>query len=302
MRRLAVVALALGFLGLSFSAKADEKCRLVRVAALDMGSDATRITVPASIGGQPLTMMVDTGGIYTMLLESRAKALGAFVDVEPSSGLSMYGGHMIRHFAKISGFTLGRMKAPALPYPLLPDGALPPGVDGLLSPDFLANFDVDFDFVNAKLNLFSRDHCEGKVVYWTHDPVAVIPFERNEVNDIEIRVQLDGQDVKALIDTGGDHSVMSLESAEGLFDLKEDALKRVPGPNGTHGARRYPFKQLSFANVTVSNPDITLVPDRESQTGPRGPELIIGMSILRQLHLYIAYGEKKLYLSAASAH
>jgi hypothetical protein len=31
-------------------------------------------------------------------------------------------------------------------------------------------------------------------------------------------------------------------------------------------------------------------------------KLILGMGILRQLHIYIAYREKKLYVTAASAH
>jgi hypothetical protein len=34
---------------------------------------------------------------------------------------------------------------------------------------------------------------------------------------------------------------------------------------------------------------------------PNEPELFVGMSILRKLHLYVAYGEKKLYVTAADA-
>ena len=59
---------------------------------------------------------------------------------------------------------------------------------------------------------------------------------------------------------------------------------------------------MSFGGVEVSNPDITLIPDRKAQLGPQAPDLILGIGILRQLHLYIAYREKKLYLTAASVH
>lgn len=168
----------------------------------------------------------------------------------------------------------------------------------------MANFDLDFDFANAKLSLFSKDHCDGKVVYWTHEPTSKISFTKDAFYHISIHVQLDGHDVKGIVDTGAERSVMSLETAEDLFDLRDDAaeLKHVPGPNGTKNARHYPFKQLSFADVIVSNPDLTLVPDHEAGMGPNAPDLIIGMGILRQLHLYIAYGEKNIYVSAASAH
>jgi len=306
MRGSAIAALMLGFLCMIPPAWAEEKCQLIRVASLDIGPNSTHVTVQAAIGDQPLTMIVDTGGVFTMLSQSKATALGLPVDIEAGSNLVMFGGQVIRRFATFKDFTLGRMKAPRFRYPLLPDGFLPPDVDGILSPDFLANFDLDFDFANAKLNLFSRDHCEGKVVYWTHDPdaIAKISLTKDEMYHIFIHVQLDGQDFKALIDTGAERSTMSLESAEDAFDISDDSskLQHVPGPNNTKNARRYPFKQLSFANVMVNNPDITLVPDKEAGMGPSKPDLIIGMGILRQLHLYIAYGEKTLYLTAASAH
>ena len=80
-----------------------------------------------------------------------------------------------------------------------------------------------------------------------------------------------------------------------MFGLKDDSpqLTHVRGPTA-EDACHYPFKQLSFEGVAVTNPNITLVPDREAQLGRNAPDLIIGTSILRQLHLYIAYHEKNL--------
>jgi hypothetical protein len=54
--------------------------------------------------------------------------------------------------------------------------------------------------------------------------------------------------------------------------------------------------------VVVNNPQITLVPDRDARMGPDPPDMIIGITILRQLHLYIAYREKYMYVSAATQH
>ena len=283
-------------------AHAEETCRLMRLASLDMGPEITRVTVPAAINDTPLTMMVDTGGVVTMLSEPKAKELKLPIEVVPDSRLVMYGGIVLHHYVEFSGFTLGKMRAGRLVYPLLPAEFMPPGVDGIIAPDFLANFDVDFDFANAKLNLFSRDHCDGRVVYWTKIPVAKLPFRMDDDVHITFHVQLDGRDEKAVLDTGAQFSVMSLESAKDDFDLKDADLKEARGPNGTKGARRYHFKQLSFADVVVSNPDITLVPDSQAGMGPEAPDIVIGMGILRQLHLYIAYHERNLYISSASQH
>jgi ABC-type hemin transport system substrate-binding protein len=64
---------------------------------------------------------------------------------------------------------------------------------------------------------------------------------------------------------------------------------------------QYPFKSLTFSGVAVANPDIVLVSDRASKEYGQ-PDLIIGMGILRQLHIYLAYHERNLYLTSADAH
>jgi predicted aspartyl protease len=302
MRKLILAAAVLMLAGGPALAE-EKKCQLIQLASLDMIPGAPHILVTASVNGQPLTMMVDTGGWATALTESKAKQLGLSVETHPGSRMAIFGGIQLKHFTTFAGFTLGRMRAPTLTYPLLPDGFLPPDVDGILSPDFLANFDLDFDFANGKLNLFSRDHCEGKVVYWTKEPVAKIALSRPDAAHITIPVTLDGHEIKALVDTGGGGSaVMSLDVAEDLFDLKDDdpKLETVPGPNGIKTARKYPFKLLAFGDVQVLNPQIILVSDRDAQMGPRRPPMIIGIGILRQLHMYIDYHEKYLYVSAAS--
>lgn len=304
MRKL-IWAAAVLILTLQPAAAEEKKCQLVRLASLDMIPGSPHILVTASVNDQPLTMMVDTGGWATALTENKAKQLGLSTEIYPGSRMFVYGGIKLSRFTTFPGFTLGRMKARTLTYPLLPDGFLPPDVDGILSPDFLANFDLDFDFANGKLNLFSRDHCEGAVAYWTKEPVAKIPITRPDATHITIPVTLDGHEIKALVDTGGGGSaVMSLDTAEDIFDLKDDdpKLERLPGPNGIKTARKYPFKMLAFGNVQVLNPKIILVSDRDAHMGPRRPPMILGISILRQLHIYIDYHEEYLYVSAASQH
>jgi hypothetical protein len=218
----------------------------------------------------------------------------------------MYGGLMLRHFVTLKDFSLGRLKAPRLDYALMPPGSLEPDIDGLLSPDLLTNFDLDFDFAGGKVNLFSSDHCDGRVGYWTDAPPIGIPLVREEDRvHISIHVMLDGKDVKALIDTGAPHSSMSLEAAEDIFDLTSSDPRFVNlarGPNRTSGARKFPFQKMSFGGVEVNNPDIVLVPDSQAQMGRHAPKMILGLSILRQLHLYIAYHEKMLYITSASTH
>jgi hypothetical protein len=184
----------------------------------------------------------------------------------------------------------------------MPD-MLPAELNGTLAPDVLQQFDVDFDFAASKLNLFSKEHCPGKVVYWTRAPVAAIPVDLDMWGHLKLPVELDGKKIEAALDTGSSRSFLSLQTAEHKFDFSDDDVRLKPAaPDSSEKPHVYtfPFKTLKLEGVTVKNPDIVLVSDHDSKIGGSGPRLILGMGILRQLHIYIAYKEEKLYVTGAS--
>ena len=189
--------------------------------------------------------------------------------------MKMFGGRTLDHYVVAHSMEIAGAHVRNHEFVLIPDDILPPSIDGILGPDILQVFDADFNFAASKLDLFSNDHCPGKVVYWTHDDYAVIPFKMDEGRHIQVDVQLDGKDVSAIIDTGSSRSLMSLETAEDMFKLDEKALSAKNG--------HYPFKTLTLQGITVNNPDLILVPDDKSQImgGYREPRLILGMGVLR---------------------
>jgi hypothetical protein len=217
--------------------------------------------------------------------------------------ITQYGGYRIDHHVIAEDIAIGRMQARRYDFLIMPTGGYPSDIGGLLAPDILRAYDMDFDFANATLNFFSKDHCEGKVVYWTHGDVGEVEIRLSDDGHMTVPVTLDGKEIRATIDTGAAGSVASLEEVEDLFGLdeKNPDLKPLPG-RPKRLAYRYPFNSLSFQSVSVTNPDIVLIPDSESKVGPTGPKMLLGINILRHLHMYIAYGEHKLYVTPASAH
>jgi tetratricopeptide (TPR) repeat protein len=62
---------------------------------------------------------------------------------------------------------------------------------------------------------------------------------------------------------------------------------------------------LTFGGVAIDTPQIFFYGQNIDPTQPpsgasAGPEMIIGMDVLRKLHLYFAFNENKLYISQAS--
>jgi predicted aspartyl protease len=269
-------------------------CRLLRRASLDMEMDDTgRITVPVTINGTARQMLVDTGAVESMVTVRTIKDLNLPM-VTPRNGIRMEGiGRTLGDkVTDIAEFGFGQMKGKNFRFFVLYDLM---DSAGLLGPDFLQPFDTDFDFANAKLNLISPDHCPGEVVYWTRGGYGVVPFEL-EQNHIMLKVQLDGQEIRAGLDTGAADTLMSLERASGAFDLDKDKLAK---------SSHYPFKTLSFGEVSVSNPAINLMSDDDTRIlghHSRDLQMIIGMGVLRRLHLYISYKEKVIYVTPATQY
>jgi hypothetical protein len=209
--------------------------------------------------------------------------------------------------------------------------------DGILAGDMMSHYDVEIDFAARKLAYFSSDHCEGHVVYWKTSAVATVPFEMfhpdnsvigqrprfSSIQDTHIRVPvtLDGKDFTAVINTAAPNSTMSAKTAKFVFGITEDSPGSVPlgmvGGDPKHKIIGHVFSSLAFSGVAVSNAHIAIIPDLVGSKDPNnniatgslvqrvddgvGPEVTIGMDVLKRLHLYIAYHERKLYITPADA-
>jgi predicted aspartyl protease len=117
---------------------------------------------------------------------------------------------------------------------------------------------------------------------------------------IDVTVLLDGKDLRATVDTGSTRSVMRLQAAQSIFGLDEKSadMNAIEGSKGQE--YRHPFHSLTVGDIQVVNPDIVIMPDRRMGRASSKP-LILGMGILRQLHIYLAYREQAIYATAAEA-
>jgi hypothetical protein len=132
---------------------------------------------------------------------------------------------------------------------------------------------------------------------------------------------VDGQAMTAMIDTGATHTLMTFDTASHFFGLSANSPGVTPQGlvNGDPNRKSYArtFDKLSFGGVDVTHPSITLIDNVmgknadhtfESDTLNRAsdnihlPQLVIGMDILKHLHLYFAFKENNLYITPAAAH
>ena len=307
MHRIAALAVfaVLGLLP-TVAHAAEGGCQLLRYASVDLSvNNTSHITVPLSVGGRDLTVAIDTGGLDSMLAQSLVDQLGLHPEkIDISIHIEMFGGRRIDQIVTAHDVAFGGLKASSMRFLIVPDDVLTGDIQGILGPDVLRSYDDDFDFANMKFSLFKSPGCDGSLVYWTTGGYSEIPFKLGEYDPhVRFPVTLDGQEINVLLDTGSDRTVFDLETAERLFGFgaNDPRLTKV-GPTAHGYSYKFPFKTLTFGGVTVQNPNIVLVSREDSHMWGSGDHGVIGIGILRQLHMYISYRRHILFVTAASAH
>jgi predicted aspartyl protease len=277
--------------------------RILNSIKMTTNSDRSRFYVPVQINGTPKELLLDTGGAMTQILESVAKELKLEDTYSRIVMRDMYG-HVSDRAARVKTFDIGTQRAEDLKIVKAALPALPDGAAGLLSTDLFLQYDIDLDFGADRLNYFSQDHCEGRVAYWPERPLAVIPVDLSG-GHLNVDVTLDGQTFHAILDTGAPTTTTRVAAISDAFQLERGspALPLADGDPNRPDLKYYThkFERLSFGDITVLNPQIFLRPDSGVTAfgTNKDREIIIGLNVLRRLHIYIAYGEKKLYISPA---
>lgn len=276
-------------------------------------------TVPVDVNDQTKQFLLDTGGALSQLSSRAAEELK--LNIVDSRGFELYdaNGNMSRKMVTAEKFRVGRMLFTKVRLPVSTFGG--DAFAGILSSNMLVNYDIDLDFPGNTMNYVSPDHCKGAVLYWKADQVGVVPITLVDNTRITVKITLEGQTFDAFIDTGATHSVMSDQAAKYFFHVPLGApgdtpIERING-DPTLTGYLHTFSKLSFGGVEITNPQIMILEDRmkrggdrSQQTGNRArsvnaditlPNMVIGMNMLSDLHVYMSFAERRLYVTKGTA-
>ena len=278
--------------------------------------------VPVAIVGKPKHLLIATGGYLSSVFPTTVRELN-LPRRDVSTGVVGANGLTSSTGARVAELAIGGLRAQNVTLMVSPGrdtGDIPEGEPvGTLGPDVLQNYDVDLDFAAGKLNLIDPNHCAGKVVYWPAQTVAIIPFRLNASSHIVFPAKVDGRSVNAEIDTSTPFTIMNLTIAQGQFRVDVNGpdvqkLGEVQGQGYTANVYARRFNAIAFEGITINNPEMVLMPDMMRSQIRRGPptggliadsrqaaglpDLMLGMSTLAGLHVYIAYKERKLYITS----
>lgn len=301
----------------AWAAECVPSLRILNSVQMQSTTDRTVMLVPVKIDGSDKKLLLDTGGLVSQISRATADALN-LPQHYSRRRLFDLAGNASNAQATLDRLTLGERSEKDISMLVAPNPELGTSLpyDGLLATDLFRDTDIDMDFGARRLTAFSTDHCDGQVIYWPADHVAAVPITVKR-NLIFLPVTIDGHAFNAVLDTGSQYTAMNMAVANHLFGLTPDSpdMQPLTLANGEKSLDAYGhrFDKLTFDGVDVLNLRIYLMQDkiatREKIRRMEGlddtddvvfPDLLIGMDVLRHLHVYYAAKEKRLYISEAA--
>jgi hypothetical protein len=314
-------ALAISLLGATAAWAQD--CSLKQIASLPITTTSERgIAVPVKLNGTDQLMDVSLYNTSTIL--DRDFVDEQKIQTEDLPTYTIQGNSYVTGEAKLQDFQIGSFDSKNAQLLVVAPRHSPEKTAGSLGLTFLSSFDVELDFGNSRLNLFAHASCPGSEAYWarsyTTAPIAVVSDHTSyDASRILTPMMLDGKSLNAAFGYW-DHSLMSVEEASAITGVPVDSLETnqielhpAPAPNPAVRYFLYPFKELSLGGLALANPSIVVYSrgtcKAHTQWPPLAwdgtdcaPNLSLGASELRKFHLYFAFQEGKVYVTAADAH
>lgn len=266
------------------------------VAELPLRDSAGFLTVAASVAGQPVSLLLDTGAEAGLVTPEAARRLRLRLDphrrtrVEGTGGAGAVATHVV-----LSGAVLGSIALPSRSVPVGPLPAIPrvvPPVAGLLGADALAGFDVEIDVRRNRLALHEiYGDCDDPVP-WPHSTVPL----RGVGDRLTLTAMLDGKPFEALIDTGALSIVLDPETAATLGVTAGMLAVDPGGVSGGVDMREVPFHWHRFASLaigeaTLRNPVLTVTTVHEATP------ILLGASWFMAHRVWLSYATGRLFIA-----
>jgi hypothetical protein len=292
-------------------------CQLKEVASIPaIFTDQGRILLDTLIDDDPEKLILDTGSPFNVLAQAYVERRSVPIIQTRRLGFGLTGKELDQ-IARISQLTLGKMVARS---PVFVVGAIggdgsKGGPVGLFGTEYLSGYDVEIDPTAGRVNLFRPRHCPGAGLYWANEYFQM-PVNLTGGNHLEVQIEVDGKALKGVIDTGAPGMTMRLATADEVFNITADqggapARRTTSGMDGVKiEAFPHTFQSLTFGGITLHNTNVTIADIDQGKgaeyTGTRITgnhsqfDMLVGMSLLRKLHLFIAYSESMVYFTLAN--
>jgi predicted aspartyl protease len=301
------------WLALGAATAAHSACQLQTMAELPIQMHGNAPLVEASINGQPVKFLLDTGSEATIITRAGAARLGLHATY--LEGVTFYGvgGSEAAQITTVRDLKVGAFTAHDNRMFVTGRRLGSEEVVGLLGADFLMQGDIELDFAAGVVRLFKPKGCQGdEVVYW-NKPYSMAQLEpAGPQSVVALYVDLDGHKVRAALDTGSWRTIVTMSAARDAGVSPRSANVNAAGMTvglGNDLIETYlaEFPTLSVGDETVRNAKVALGDIFASATDTSlgshishqvtNDGMLLGADFIKAHRIYVARSQGKMYFS-----
>jgi predicted aspartyl protease len=191
---------------LSSCAQSGAGCDLEPVAQVPLQAKGRLFAVPVTIDGHEISMLLDSGGARSMLVQATVERLKIPQDGRTFTVMVGLGGGSPRPDANVDSMRLGseQLSVDRIPVNNF-NGTI--GIDGVLGLDILRDYDLDIDEPGRTLTLYRAQRCDGAEPPWVANAVQV-EHVATLGSWMETPLEVDGVSGVAAVDTGASSTMI----------------------------------------------------------------------------------------------
>ncbi len=294
------------------------KCTLLRLEEWPVRIERGHLIVDGTINRQKVGVLLDTGAQRSVILRAAAKRLNLIL--RPTNAIRMFGvgGETGVEAAQIDEFSLGGATHKGWSLIVAGDRDIGRDVALILGEDFFQKVDIEFDLAQHAVRLFQPRDCDGApLAYWASGGAPKVEFERvSEAGpEIILTVQINGQPVTALFDSGATESTLNLRDAARLGVTPQTPGVVAVSPTTGLGSKTIaswigPFASFVIGDEKISDTRIgfadlwkdatyTESGSRVAKGIPGRAAMLLGVDFIRAHRLLIAHSQRKIYFTYA---
>ena len=276
-----------------------KSCSVAVAASLPLLTGTRMPTVQASLSGQKVALLIDTGASTSMIAPSAADRFGLDGGENPRSvTLEGIGGATIAPIVTVRHLELGYGHAHDID---LPVGTTMQGdiqglpLLGLFGADFLSNYDVDIDVPQHRFAMYHLREC-GSIQPFD-GPYFEVPF-RLDGTAILVDLKIDGTPVVAQLDSGASFTTITQDDADRIGVtanlLSADRIRRrmIGVDTNTVEGTVHRFGSLEIGDERMNNFRFVVAPIATDHT-------LLGDDFLHFNRVWISYSLKRLFIQPA---